>query len=294
LRKRPTFHRHIDARRRERRVQRELEQGSRVPLPGTPSNVAEPPLLQDDFPIPPASLFVGAQQITQRPHSLAEDLHDWILGGQDGVVNVLGSILGVAIVTSDKRIILVAGLAALLAESISMAAVAYTSVKASKLYYDSERERLVKAIGENPVLQREILIDIYERKGLARPDAHRVVTELTKDREVWLETLIEEHLHLPPQEDSRPLRSAMMVGTSAIIGSTIPLLPFIFMVGMSAVYTSVAMSVTILFLAGAASAKLTIGDWKARGIEMALIGGAAALVSFAIGYAFSHGIIRVS
>ena len=60
-----------------------------------------------------------------------------------------------------------------------MAAVAYTSVKASKLYYDSERHRLSKAIQENPVLQREILIDIYERKGLTRADAHRIVTELT-------------------------------------------------------------------------------------------------------------------
>jgi VIT1/CCC1 family predicted Fe2+/Mn2+ transporter len=196
-------------------------------------------------------------------------------------------------VTSDKRIIIVAGMAALLAECLSMAAVAYTSVKASKLYYDSERHHLTRAIEDNPVLQREILIDIYERKGLSRQDAHRVVSELTKDHRVWLEMLMEEHLKIPPQDDDGPLRSAFIVGTSAMVGSLIPLMPFFFMIGPSAIYTSIAISVLFLFAAGAASAKLTIGDWKARGLEMALIGGAAALVSFGIGYVFSHGIITV-
>jgi hypothetical protein len=61
------------------------------------------------------------------PHRQASALSDVILGGQDGLVNVLGVILGVAAATSDPRIVLVAGLAATFAESVSMGAVAYTS-----------------------------------------------------------------------------------------------------------------------------------------------------------------------
>ena len=65
-------------------------------------------------------------------------LRDIILGGQDGLVNVLGVILAVASATNDVKIVLIAGLAATFAESISMAAVAYTSSKAERDYYKSE------------------------------------------------------------------------------------------------------------------------------------------------------------
>ena len=72
-------------------------------------------------------------------------LRELILGGQDGIVNVLGLVLGVASATNDTRTIIVAGLAAAFAESISMAAVAYSSSRAEEDYYDSE---LAKENGE--------------------------------------------------------------------------------------------------------------------------------------------------
>jgi len=75
-------------------------------------------------------------------------LRDFILGGQDGLVNVLGVILGVATAVQNVRIVIIAGLAATFAESISMAAVAYTSFKASRDFYKSHRIRLGNI--ENP------------------------------------------------------------------------------------------------------------------------------------------------
>lgn len=77
------------------------------------------------------------QHQTQR----GELLRDVILGGQDGLVNVLGVILAVAVATTDVRVVLIAGLAATFAESISMAAVAYTSQKAEADFYQRERKR---------------------------------------------------------------------------------------------------------------------------------------------------------
>ncbi len=71
----------------------------------------------------------------------APRLHDIILGGQDGLVNVLGVVLGVAAATASTRIVLISGLAATFAESISMGAVAYTSSKAAKEYYLSVRKK---------------------------------------------------------------------------------------------------------------------------------------------------------
>jgi len=82
-------------------------------------------------------------------------LKDIILGGQDGLVNVLGVILGVAVATYDTKIVIIAGLAAAFAESISMAAVAYTSTDAALSYYASKIKKhrmfnLLKEEYENP------------------------------------------------------------------------------------------------------------------------------------------------
>ena len=82
-------------------------------------------------------------------------LSDIILGGQDGLVNVLGVILGVAAATSDPHLVLVAGLAATFAESVSMGAVAYTSTIADADYYDSEKEREIRHIEKVPSLERD-------------------------------------------------------------------------------------------------------------------------------------------
>lgn len=85
-------------------------------------------------------------------HNNNFNLKDIILGEQDGLVNVLGVILGVAAATYEIKIIIVAGLAATFAESISMAAVAYTSTKASLSYYLAEEEREKREIKEDPRL----------------------------------------------------------------------------------------------------------------------------------------------
>ncbi len=237
---------------------------------------------------PQASPFVGGKPLTQNEHKIAEDLHDWVLGGQDGIVNLLGTMLGVAVVTRDPTILIVTGLASAAAESLSMAAVAFTSMRASQSYYESERERQRQLIDGNPVLQREILIDAYEKRGLSRDDATRIVTDLTKDKQVWLEMLMEEHLHLYAPEKIKPVRSALIVGTASAIGSMIPVLPFFFTVGYTAILWAVGTSAIILFGGGALSATLTIGDWKKRGMELVTIAMIAALAGFGIGWAFTH------
>jgi predicted membrane protein (TIGR00267 family) len=101
---------------------------------------------------------------------------------------------------------------------------------------------------------------------------------------------MQEHMRMYAPEEEEPMRSALIVGFASLIGSFIPLLPFFFMTGTAAIIVSCSISLTILFIAGAIAAKLTIGDWKKRGIEMAGIGMTAALVSFGIGFAFTKAV----
>src|SRR5512138_1329284 len=101
------------------------------------------------------------------PHRQASGLAEIILGGQDGLVNVLGVILGVAAATNDVRVVIVAGLAATFAESVSMGAVAYTSTLAEADFYESERSREYRHIQEVPELEKEEIRHLYEAKGFS-------------------------------------------------------------------------------------------------------------------------------
>src|SRR3989338_3202989 len=115
-------------------------------------------------------------------------IRDAILGGQDGLVNVLGIILGVAVAVQDSRIVIIAGLAATFAESISMAAVAYTSFKASKDFYRREREKELREIRKNPKRERKEVRKIYYKKGFRGATLDKIVKTITSNEKLWLET----------------------------------------------------------------------------------------------------------
>ena len=144
-------------------------------------------------------------------------LSEVILGGQDGLVNVLGVILGVAAASQDTRIVLAAGLAATFAESISMAAVAYTSKVAERDFYFSELEREKREIKEVPELEVEEIREIYRRKGFEGKLLEEIVQVITSDEKVWLETMMRDELQLNPVEEKRPFIAAFVVGVSAIL-----------------------------------------------------------------------------
>src|SRR5512139_1837001 len=120
------------------------------------------------------------------PHRRASALSDIILGGQDGLVNVLGVILGIAAATHDPRIVLVAGLAATFAESISMGAVAYTSTMADADFYESEREREYRHILQMPHLERDEVRSIYYEKGFRSDMLENIVDTITASPDIWV------------------------------------------------------------------------------------------------------------
>src|SRR5436305_10293449 len=105
-------------------------------------------------------------------HKQGSWLRDVILGGQDGLVNVLGIVLGVSAANGDTRILVAAALAATFAESISMGAVAYTSSLAERDYYLSELQRERDEIRDVPEEEREEIRRIYRAKGLKIGRAH--------------------------------------------------------------------------------------------------------------------------
>lgn len=210
-----------------------------------------------------------------------------ILGGQDGLVNVLGIVLGVATATSSTKIILLAAIAATFAESISMAAVAYTSTKADKEHYDSEVKRELDEIDTVPEIERQEIADIYKEKGFSGKLLEQVVDKICSNKKIWLEVMMREELHLEdPAEAMTPLMQGLLVGVSALIGSFIPITPFFFLPVSAAFAVSMGASLIVLFTLGAYKSKVTSRKWLRGGLELMIIGTAAALAGFLVGLFF--------
>ena len=217
------------------------------------------------------------------PHRRESSLSDFILGAQDGLVNVLGVILGIAAATNDARIVLVAGLATTFAESISMGAVAFTTTLADADLYQSEREREYRHIEEIPNLEKQEIQDIYMEKGFEGKLLDHIVETVTANQDVWVAVMMAEEHQLSPIDRKQAWRAAWVVGISAVIGSLVPLAPFPFLSVSTSMWVSVLITAAVLFAIGFYKAHVTVGRPMRSGFEMTAIGIISALAGYAIG-----------
>src|SRR6267378_3541654 len=183
-------------------------------------------------------------------HRQTNWLRDVILGGQDGLVNILGIILGVIAGGGSDTVLLATGFAAAITESISMGAVGYTSAVAERDYYQSEQARESAEIDATPEAERQEIRDIYATKGFTGDLLERVVDTITANRQTWLATMMDEELHLQPVQTSDIMRSSVVITIATLIGHLIPLLPFVWLSRTAALITAIVLSAAVLFGVG--------------------------------------------
>lgn len=222
------------------------------------------------------------QKNHREDHKGVSRWRDFILGGQDGLVNVLGVTLGVATATQDLSIILTAAFAATFAESISMGAVAYTSFKAEKDFYQSQVRLEAQEIKDTPQVEKKEIKKIYSQLGFKGSLLTQIVDHLTANKKRWRDVMVSQELKLSAPKIS-PTNSAWVVGFSALAGSLVPIIPFFLAPVQTAMWLSVLLSTFVLFSVGAYKAKTTTGSPFRSGMELALIGIFAALAGYAIG-----------
>ncbi|MGC8479505.1 MAG: VIT1/CCC1 transporter family protein [Candidatus Micrarchaeia archaeon] len=218
-------------------------------------------------------------------HSTTNILSDFILGSQDGLVNVLGIILGISAATSDIRLIFVAGLAALGAESISMGAVAYTSTLARRKYYLKERERELSEMKSVPKTEKAEIRNILKEWGYSGKNLDSMTNKIVANPKAMLEFMMSFELKLSPVSKHQPLRSFGIVFAATILGSIIPLIPFFFINNIhTGAILSLILSGIVLFGIGYYEAKKTIGSLWRNGMQMLIIGLLAGIAGYLIGY----------
>ena len=230
---------------------------------------------------------VGAAPAKHEPHANQTNwLRDVILGGQDGLVNILGIELGVVAAGGSTSVLITTGLAAAITESISMGAVAYTSSLSERDYYRAQQAREEHEVETTPEEERAEVRQIYAAKGFSGELLDAVVDTITANRQTWVDTMMDEELHLEPVETPTILRSAVVVTIATLIGHLIPLVPFFILARSPALIAAIVVSGLVLFGVGVYSAVTLVGDWKRSGLKMVLIGLGAAGIGFLIGHLF--------
>ncbi len=208
-----------------------------------------------------------------------------VLGANDGLVSNLSLVMGVAGAELSNRAILITGLAGLLAGAISMSLGEWLSVQSSRELYQHQIEIEAQEIAEIPEEEEEELALIYQAKGLPEDQARTLAARLIADEASALDTLAREELGIDPEELGGSAWEA--AGTSFVlfaIGAIIPVVPFTFLSGSSAVFLSLILSAMALFLIGAAITLMTGRGVLFSGARQMLFGLAAAAITYGIGW----------
>jgi len=228
----------------------------------------------------------GKLSILSEQHARRTLLSDFILGSQDGLVNVLGIILGLSAATQNIRLIFVATLAALGAESMSMGAVAYTSTSSRRRLYLRETEREKGEMRDVPGQERHEVRQILKGWGYVGEELEDILNRIAANPKAMLEFMMSYELELAPVGEREARNSFLTVLASTFVGSIIPIIPFLFVGGniMAGAIGSVVISGLALFLIGWFGAKATMGSLWKNGLQMAAIGLAAGFAGFLIGH----------
>jgi len=207
-----------------------------------------------------------------------------VLGGNDGLVSNFSLVMGIAGATSGKSVVLLTGLAGLLAGALSMALGEWISVHSSKELFENQMQLEMEELENNPEGEELELALIYQSKGIPEDEAKKMAKEIILDVDHAHEVLIKEELGIN-KEDLKG--SAMEAAVTSFllfsIGAIIPVIPFFFIGGMEAVIISTILSGFGLFLIGASITLFTGKSVWYSGFRQVVFGLAAAAVTFGIG-----------
>jgi VIT1/CCC1 family predicted Fe2+/Mn2+ transporter len=206
-----------------------------------------------------------------------------VFGANDGLVSNLSLVMGVAGAVGDNHIIVLAGIAGLLAGAFSMAAGEYISMQSQREVFERQIAVEREEMRVMPDVEQAELAQIYRNKGLPSADAERVAAHLMEDPKIALDTKVREELGLDPDELGSPWGAAGSSFVAFAIGAVVPLLPFLLTTGTPAFVAALGLSFAALFLVGAGVSVFTGRNLLFSGARQVAIGAAAAAVTYAVG-----------
>ena len=214
-------------------------------------------------------------------------LRNVVYGFNDGLTANFGLVAGMlgaqgGGVEVGQHAMLVAGLAGVVADALSMGASGYLAAKSEREVHEHEIALEREEMRLMPDVEREELALLYEAKGIPAAEAAAIAGRVMEDPERALEEKVREELKIG-EATSSPMREAWLTGTATAIGALIPVFPFLVLPGRAAIWTSFAIAMVSHFGVGAARSAFTgRGAWRS-GLDMFVVGLGVAAVGYLVG-----------
>jgi len=211
-------------------------------------------------------------------------VRDFVYGGIDGAITTFAIVAGVVGAALPAKVVLILGLANLVADGFSMAASNYSGTKS--VVDDVERIREIERrhIRAAPEGEREEIRQILAQKGLEGETLEDAVEAVTSDEGTWVEMMVADEYGLSPNQSS-PLHAALATFAAFFVCGAVPLAPFAIGLGDS-IAISTAATAVVFFVIGALKSQWSLAPWWQSGLETLFIGSIAAALAFAVGHGF--------
>ncbi len=210
-------------------------------------------------------------------------VRDMVYGFNDGLTANFGLVMGVVGAAVNNQVLLLTGYAGMLADALSMAASGFLASRSEQevreFHLSLERAELELM----PEEEREELANNFMNKGLSRKESLHIADRLMENPEVALTQLARDELGIDPEAPANPLAEGVRTGIATGLGAIIPILPFLFLSGATAIWTGVGISMIAHFLVGASRAMFTGRPAIRSGFEMFVVGMGVALVTYLLG-----------
>jgi VIT1/CCC1 family predicted Fe2+/Mn2+ transporter len=207
-----------------------------------------------------------------------------VFGINDGLVSNTALIFGMAGAGSgDERVLVIAGVAGLLAGAFSMAAGEYISVRSQREMFEYQIGLEAEELRLYPEEEAAELALIFQARGLEQDEAVKLSNKLIQDPNKALDTLAREELGLDPQSLGSPKQAAIFSFAAFALGAMVPLLPFLCTSTQTALPIAMGASGLSLFVVGALLSLFTGKGALRGGLRMLLVGASAGCITYAIG-----------
>jgi vacuolar iron transporter family protein len=223
----------------------------------------------------------------ERHFRASETVRDIVIGISDGLTVPFALAAGLSGAQVAPRVVVLAGLAEIVAGSIAMGLGGYLAARTDREHYEHELQREIDETRNMPDEERAEVARVFEGWGLGPEHVGPIVTAISADQQRWVDFMMRYELGLEAPDPKRAGRSAVTIFASYISGGLVPLAPYFFASDVeTGLVVSVALTAVALFIFGAIKGRFT-GIAPARGgLETTLIGGAAAGAAFLIARLF--------
>jgi VIT1/CCC1 family predicted Fe2+/Mn2+ transporter/rubrerythrin len=269
--------------------QNRLREASTTQIEGhlepTPARFEAPPRIEA-YPEQSPAYRAAARELDRERWRVAAfgRIREVVFGAQDGLLSTVALVTAVAVSgVGGTTGVLVAGLAAALAGMVSMASGSYLSSKAESDVQKAEIAKEAEELDAHPAEELAELVVMFQREGLTMREAQDMAEHIASDRDLWLRTMVEKELGLSSEVTANPIKDAMVMGLAFIVAAMVPIFPFFFLEGYTAIGTSSGAALLGLFALGVGKGQIVRKSPLLQGLEILLVGAVAAAIGYGLG-----------